>query len=98
MTAGKSKLKHIDLSRNAISTGGGTFISDFLESNPILESLLLWLNNFVDDDAKSIAKALKRNTNLKLLSLADNELTNTGWYMLLKAEFDPTSLNSAANS
>eukprot|EP00571_Detonula_confervacea_P011998 CAMPEP_0172306308 /NCGR_PEP_ID=MMETSP1058-20130122/7406_1 /TAXON_ID=83371 /ORGANISM="Detonula confervacea, Strain CCMP 353" /LENGTH=206 /DNA_ID=CAMNT_0013018149 /DNA_START=122 /DNA_END=742 /DNA_ORIENTATION=+ len=98
MTAGKSMLTHIDFSRNAISTGESTFISDFLESNPILEFLRLWRNRFVDEDANLFAKALKRNTNLKFLDLDENDLTDAGWDMLHKAEFDPTSLNSASDS
>ena len=41
---------------------------------------------------------MKHNTNLRLLSIINNSVTASGWSALSKAEFDPTSLNSAADS
>lgn len=67
MTAGASKLKGIDFSSNGITTGGSTFIADFLATNPILEQLVLESNRLDDEDAESIAGALKHNTNLRYL-------------------------------
>ena len=112
MTAGKNKLKSIDLSYNMIKTGGSTFIADFLTTNPILENLMLDGNGLFDNDAISIARALKKNTNLRYLNILGNNLadagwddddgstivTEPGWDALRKAEFDSTSLNSATDS
>jgi len=50
MTAGRSILTNINLSRNQISTEGGTFISDFLATDPILETLDIEGNQINDDD------------------------------------------------
>ena len=99
MNAGRSKLKSIDLScNNDIATGGSTFIADFLATNPILEKLLLSNNQIDDEDANLIASALKHNTNLRVLDVYCNAITDSGWEALLNAEFDSTSLNSVADS
>lgn len=98
MNTGKNKLDVINLSRNNISMGGGTFISDFLANNPMLKLLDLSGNRLGDNDAIAIAISLKRNTKLRSLDLRNNNLKRTGWAALRKAEFDDTSLNSAADS
>ena len=98
ITAGTTKLKELDLSRNGISTCGSTFISDFLTTNPMLQNLILQGNQLNDKDATLIAKSLKHNTNLRYLDITNNLVTEAGWDELNKAEFDSTSLNSAANS
>ena len=98
LTAGANKLKCIDMTGNDITTGGSTFIADFLATNPILEHLELRYNNLNDEDAKSIASALAHNTNLHYFHVNGNEITDSGWDALRKAEFDSTSLNSAAGA
>jgi len=98
MTAGKNKLKLIRLSNNSISTEGGTFISDFLTTNPILENLSLEGNQLDDQDAIGISNAMKQNNHLCFLKLTDNNITKVGWMALREAEFDNTSLNAAADS
>ena len=99
MNAGKTKLEEINLSNNRISaTEGGTFISDFLATNPCLENLYLDGNCLNDNDAVSIAESLKQNHLLSFLDLTNNNLTKTGWMALRKAEFNNTSLNAAADS
>ena len=110
MDAGRNKLKSINFPRNRISTGGSTFIGDFLATNPstpladilatnpILKELHLDDNRLDDKDATSIASALKHNTNLRCLGLLENEITDSGLDALRKAEFDPASLNSAYDS
>ena len=99
MSAGKNKeLKMVDLSNNNISTGGDTFISDFLAGNFVLNKLDLSSNQLDDKDAIAIAGALEHNTNLRDLDLLDNNISKEGWEALRKAEFDDTSLNSAADS
>ena len=98
MKAGKRKLDVLDLSDNEISTGGDTFISDFLSSNHMLATLNLHGNQLNDNDAMVIASALGHNTNLRVLDVRNNNLTRTGWAALRKAEFDDASLNSAVDS
>jgi len=97
MDAGKNKLEDIDLSNNNISTWG-TYISDFLASKTVLDSLDLFGNKLNDRDAVAIAKALKHNKRLSFLDLTGNNITKRGWVALRKIEFDDTSLNTAANS
>ena len=109
MTAGKNKLKTLDLSANRINTGGDTFISDFLAKNSVLEELNLSENHLDDNDAKAFAAALKHNTTLRTLDFSHSRITGAplnrfnriseeGWAALGKAIFDDTSLNSAADS
>jgi len=98
MTAGRDKLKLLELINNSISTGGDTFVSDFLTSNATLETLSLPNNQLDDNDAVAIAGALKHNTTLRTLKITDNNITNSGWVALRKAVNDETSLNSAADS
>ena len=98
MTAGKNKLKLIDLSNNDINTEGRTYICDFLVTNPILHDLFLENNQLSDNDAIGIAEALKQNTYLSFLRLTGNRFTKAGWKALRKAEFDDSSLNAASDS
>ena len=62
MNAGINNLIQVDLARNGINTKGGTAISDFLATNPILETLDLSRNELNDNDAIDIAKSLKHNS------------------------------------
>ena len=87
----------IDLEGNNIRTGGSTEISDFLVTNPPLKTLYLANNHLNDDDVILIARALKLNTNLRLLRLGDNDLTEIGKNALSNAIYDSTSLNSVVD-
>ena len=104
MAAGKNKLENLNLSDNRISTGGDTFISNFLVNNSVLKDLSLSKNRLDDNDAKAIAAALKHNTTLRTLDLRDrptrrlNRISEDGWAALSQAVFDKTSLNSASDS
>lgn len=99
MTAGRKKLKHVDLSSNNINTRGGAFIPIFLAGNHILKSLAIKENHLDDDDVAAIAAALAYNTKMETLELGDNDnITSRGWKTLSKAVFDKTSLNAAADS
>lgn len=98
ITAGKHKLRSLDMQGNNIKTDGDTFISDFLAVDPILTNLDLTYNELDDNDVKTIAEALRKNTNLALLDISINNFRHEGWDALSKAVFDKTSLNSAADS
>ena len=88
----------ISVNRNSIRTGGGTEISDFILGNPPLMELSLKSNNLNDDDAILISRALKHNTNLKILNLSGNSITEVGNGALRKAVNGPTSLNTVSDS
>ena len=79
MTAGKSKLRVVNLSNNNISTDGGTFTSDFFARNPMLDTLDLSGNQLGDNGAIAIAGALKHNTNLRALDVRNNKISKAGW-------------------
>ena len=92
------KFKHIDLKGNNIQTDGGTEIPDFIAMNPPLETLYLADNNLNDNDAILIARALKKNTNIRCLRLGGrNNITKIGFDALANAIYDFTSLNAAYN-
>ena len=93
----EKSFSHIDLERNSIETGGDTTISDYIASDSPLSQLYLADNQLNDHDAKLIARALKNNTNLQEIRLGDNNITNIGKEALLKAVYDPTSLNTLAD-
>jgi len=93
-----TKLRSLSLCYNDISTGGDTFIADFIRSNSRLIELELDANKLNDNDATNIAAALKDNTKLRTLNIRENSVTNAGWEALGKTVFDKTSLNSAADS
>ena len=84
----------IDLERNNIRTGGDTATPDYLATNPPLKKLYLANNNLNDEDARLIARALKRNTNLEELWLDDDDITEVGVNALSNVVYDPTSLNT----
>jgi len=81
------------LAGNNIKTNGSTVISDFLASNPTLQELNLSENKLNNDDAITIAAALKTNSNLWKLDLTSNGIDRIGHQALCKAVFDPESLN-----
>lgn len=98
LAAAGNKLKVIILSSTGLTTEDGTFLGDFLATNPELHSLNLRNNFLGDDDATMIARALKHNTNLRSLDLGENPLSRHGAEELKRVEFDGASLNSAASS
>ena len=98
LLASNKRFDYIDLEDNSIQTGGGTAIPDFITKNPSLQKLCLTKNNLNDEDATLISLALKHNTNLKWIHLERNGITEIGERALTKAIYDPTSLNSVADS
>ena len=66
--------------------------------NPPLTHLYLAGNHLDDNDAVTIARALKQNTNLRRLHLVQNDITETGRVELRNTIYDSTSLNAVANS
>ena len=97
LLAGDKNFSAINLDRNHIRTGGDTAIPDYLATNPPLTHLCLANNNLNDEDARLIARALKRNTNLQYIFLVGNNITEVGCNALSKAVYNPESLNSLAD-
>ena len=96
IAAGGNKLREIVFSVNNVSTGGNTFLSDFLANNPPLKRLELGCNKLDENDARLIAASLKSNTNLSYLGLNGNKGASKGGgrEALMRAIFDDTSLNT----
>ena len=97
LLAGDKNFTEIDFERNYIRTGGDTAISDYLATNPPLKKLFLASNHLNDEDARLVARALKRNTNLEYLRVMQNDITEIGRDALCDAIYDPTSLNSMSD-
>ena len=98
IAAGRSKLQCLHYSCNSVQKDEMSYLSDILATDPILDTLILSNNGICDQDVFMIANALKSNTNLRTLILDNNHITAEGWSALRRAEFDCTSLNSAASS
>jgi len=90
---GCKRVSTLSLTHEALSSGG-VAIADYIRSNPITEKLLLNNNKLLDSDADLMALALKMNTNLLSCTLMNNEITEEGEKNLLKALYDPISMDS----
>jgi hypothetical protein len=94
----QSEVKNINLDSNNIDSLGSVTIAEYLESDPPIEHLRLEYNQLNDNDVILISQALKRNTNLKTLSLHHNNFTSIGVKALLNCVFDAFSLNAISES
>ena len=94
----ENRLTQINMNRNGIRTSGDTRLSGYIATNPLLQSLDLSHNHLNDGDALSIAQALGQNTNLTNIELDNNNITLVGGHALMKAVYDPTTLNSVVDS
>jgi hypothetical protein len=94
----QSDVKWINLRDNNIDSLGAVKIAEYLESDPPIHRINIDYNRLNDDDAILISQALKRNTNLKTLSLHNNNLTSIGAKALLNCVFDAFSLNAISES
>ena len=66
------------LAQNNIGSTGLGMISDFLERNPLLESINLEYNPIKDDDMPKLASALIKNTNLECMYLFGTDISSAG--------------------
>jgi hypothetical protein len=73
-------------------------IAEYLEGDPPIEEFGLDYNRLNDDDAILISQALKRNTNMEIITLHTNNLTSIGVKALLNCVFDSLSLNAISKS
>lgn len=80
---------------NELGSEGAAIMADFISSNPPkLQFLYLSNNIFSDDDTVLFASALRRNTNLHMLSLNNNDITVEGEKILFNSVYDATTMNS----
>jgi len=73
-------------------------LSDFLATNPRLKELNLTDNSFDESDAVLIANALRSNTTLRHLYIAENRMGDDVFDVWCRALYDESSLNSVADS
>ena len=86
-------------SEGADRTAAVTLLAEFICSNNTVKVLRLGFDNISDNDTLVLASALKKNTHLRLLDLGHNDITEQGDKKnLLKALFDPTSMDSIIES
>ena len=95
---GCARLNSISIQDNNLGSESAAVIADFIRSNHQTEVLDFSRNNIKDNDIELIASALMNNTNLSQLNLKDNDITEEGEKHILKAVFDPTSMNSIIES
>ena len=72
-------LEAISLDRICIESSGMKLISECLSNNPYIKNLYLQDNMINDDDIIELARALETNTNLRLLHIARNNITEVGF-------------------
>ena len=88
---GVSNVKVLDLDDNSMSEEVASDLADVIKNNVQLEELRL-CNNKLQSSCTVILQALKRNSNLKKLSLNDNNMTGKVVYDLADVIANNTSL------
>ena len=91
-------LKYFGLVNNDISNLRPIDMSDFIASNPSLQTLDLRYNPLNQRDMIYIAESLRNNTTLRELKLWSNTTLPDNWRILEPVVFDQTSLNTAYDS
>jgi hypothetical protein len=94
----QSDVRHINLGFNNIDSLGAVKIAEYLEGDPPIRRIDLYHNRINDNDAILISQALKRNTNMEIITLHTNNFTSIGVKALLTCVFDSSSLNSISES
>jgi hypothetical protein len=94
---GCTRLDRLALMDN-LGSAAVAVLSDFIRGNNPIEFIFLNGNKISDSDTLLLASALKDNTNLHQLDLRDNGITEAGEKTLLKATYDPTSMDSIIES
>lgn len=94
-----NSVKFLDVRNTNVGSQGATILAQYVASNPSsLETINLCNNEFNDEDALLFADALRKNKNLKLMYLSNNNIFEQGRRALLSAIFDNSSLNSVYES
>lgn len=95
---GVTRLRLFGLSFQKLGLESVNVIAEFIRSNQLVEIIQLGRDNISDSDVLVLASALKTNTNLRQLDLQCNDITEEGEKTLLKAMYDPTSMESIVES
>ena len=98
LTSSEFKLQRLAIRFNGITSRGITLLSEFLATDPPLKWLEIDGNDLGDNEAESLANALRRNTTLRRLDLSSNDITDVGKESLRLALHDDRSLNSVSDS
>jgi len=92
-------MEGLGIVKDGFGSEGVALIADFIRSNESIETLLLTNNGISDNDTLVLASALMQcSTNLIRLDLQNNNITEEGEKVLLKALYDPTSMDAIAES
>jgi len=95
---GLLQLNNVNLEYNNIASDVAKLIIDCLACNPAIGRLCLSNNLLSDGDAKGLSESLKTNTNLRILILEDNLITQEGFLPLLQVVSNWISLNLMSES
>ena len=91
-------LDQIQLAGNQIDSLGVKLISDCLAMNPSVNTLSLIDNLLNDEDAAILANSLMSNTNLRILRIAGNSITQEGMKSFHLAVRNTSSFNAISDS
>jgi len=91
---GCASLRMVSICNEQLGREGVAAVADFIRCNHSTEIMSLRKNNISDNDTLVLASALKENTNITKLILTGNDYTEEGEKALLKALYDPTSMDS----
>jgi len=96
---GCENIRLLDLRRNHIDSKGVNTLANFIaENHEKVDTLDLEGNSLADDDVPPLVAAVKKNTNLTVLDVTENDLTENGRVEMMKAVFDTTSVNTVVES
>ena len=90
------RIRYLNLSKNALTVVGATFISDFLLVNKTLQELNISYNdnvNFKAEGIKYIMRSMVQSPNIKLIDFSGMNLTGCGEYIAKVLEVSQTLEN-----
>jgi len=95
---GCKRMKHLSITGEEIRSETVGVLADFISGNHPTEVMFLNDNKITDSDSSLLASALENNTNLIQCDLSGNDITKVGQKKILKALYDPTSMDSIVES
>jgi len=91
--------KVLGIIKDDLGSEGGALVANFIRSNHLIEKICMRSCNITDTETILLASALKENTHIMELHLQGNDdITEEGNKALLKAVFDPTTMDSIVES
>jgi len=95
---GCTKLNHLGIDGEKLGCEAVRILGEFICNNYPLKHLNLTSSKISDNDTLLLASALQMNTNLSSLNLKKNDIAEEGEKALLKAMYDPTSMDTIIES